>query len=56
MKTVAGVAALIALVVLQWALIINFSPKERPVDCGMVSFHPDYTQGMRDACRKHIKE
>lgn len=55
MKTLAGILCLFAVFALQWVLIVNFSPTQVRVDCGMASFHPDYTTAMREACRQHIK-
>lgn len=32
-----------------------FAPDRRVIDCGMASFHPDFTPAMREACRKRFK-
>ena len=38
-----------------WAIVAvtaDFAPSRRAIDCGMASFHPDFTPAMREACRK----
>lgn len=39
------------------AIIIAVTPKEgRVIDCGMASFHPDYTPEIRKACQERFKK
>ncbi len=33
------------------AATTDFAPQKRVIDCGMASFHPDFTPAMREACR-----
>jgi hypothetical protein len=57
MKTALQITILnIAIFVMIWlALIIAVTPKEgRVIDCGMASFHPDYTPEIRKACQERF--
>lgn len=56
MKTAINVTILVLLTIAMWlAIIIAANPNEgRVIDCGMASFHPDYTPEMRKACRERF--
>ena len=56
MKTAIQITILSLTVVAMWlAIIIAANSNEgRIVDCGMASFHPDYTPEMRKACRERF--
>lgn len=56
MKTAISVTILVLLTIAMWlAIIISLqSSGERKVDCGMASFHPDYTAEMRKACQQRF--
>ena len=45
----------VTFVVCMWIVLIAASaalaPERRIIDCGMASFHPDFTPAMREACR-----
>lgn len=46
---------LAAIVIGQWVLILAMpKPTKVIVDCGMASFHPDYTAEMRKACNERF--
>jgi hypothetical protein len=56
MKTAISVILLVLLVIAMWLAIIISLTSRGPhiVDCGMASFHPDYTAEMRKACNSRF--
>lgn len=62
LRVMAGWMLIVLAVVLvscMWIGLIAASavvaPNKRLIDCGMASFHPDFTPAMREACRKRFK-
>lgn len=55
MKTLLLLIGVIILYVTFWGILLAIpKPDKVLVDCGMASFHPDYTNEMRKACNERF--